>query len=196
MISLRAMFGELEAIKSIKSAPEYNGATLKQVNNRVDIELPDGRQYYNVQGVDSVWDLSDGRTLYVESKNWAFAGTRAERLEGMKKQFKKHISANIGQHISSGPNASGKIVPKWSGDKVPVLQYELRGSYFRDSNSPVKTSADDIRNEFKAIIEDSNDPPFDRLGELLGHGTPEFETKLDQFLKIKEYDEVISPLSS
>jgi hypothetical protein len=69
----------------------------------------------------------------------------------------------------------------------------LRGKFF---NAGDKTSADDIKRIFKDVIENDRDEPFGQIRELLGHGTSSFDDNLEQFLKIREETDIVSPWSS
>ncbi len=146
-----------------------------------------------------MWDLPDGRTLYVESKNWAKISTNAdrlERLEGMKTQFRKHVKEAIGTHIDEFADVTGANSVKWVNDEAPRLHYELRGNFFNDSHQTVKTSGADIREEFIDVIANDESPVFANLRELLEYGTDNFDTKMDEFLRIEVYDEITPPFSS
>ena len=118
-------------------------------------------------------------------------------LEGMKDQFRKHIREAIAnRHIREGVDEAGDTIAVWADGKVPRLHYELRGDFFNTTHQSVKTSLDDIRDEFIDII--ANDPgsEFEKLRELLEYGTDSFDSKLDDFLRIEVYDELVPPFSS
>jgi hypothetical protein len=187
------------SLAGILCPQEYSGAVLKQVNNRVDVVDKTGK-LHNVQGVDSVWDLSDGRELFVESKNWAKITTEAKRLErlkGMKKQFRKHVRENVGKHIEGKYNTIlDRTEMVWKDGKAPVLHYELRGSFFNSFHNTVKTSVDDIRKEFRKMIEKDQGKEFKKLREVLNIDGPDFEANLNEFLKINDYPDLMPPWSS
>jgi len=172
--SIKGVYGELKAIKRIRANSKYIGAQLKELNNRVDYTRK------NQQGIDSVWKLSDGRSLYVEAKNWGLPKSGTRNLTGLKNQFEKHMKTLVGKHITRSAG-----ITEWLPPGPPVLHYDLRGKYF-DGATEIE-----ILSEFTKIIESSDKPPFELIREILNNGG-----SIKDFLIIDVDKAIMPPLST
>ena len=187
MSVIKGMFGELEALKTLKNIEEYKAAVLRTVNNRAG---------GNVQGIDSVWDLSDGRVMYVESKNLSApaSGNRTAGLVTITNQFDKHIREAISPHFGSvvdNVTQTSKYI--WKENKSPRLHYELRGGFFDEAAGTNREGMIDI---FKNRIKNSSDDAVVTLNKLLESDPLGFDAAFDKFMRIEDYPDLVYPLSS
>ena len=49
---------------------------------------------------------------------------------------------------------------------------------------------------FKQVIKEAGEEPFDQLRKVLGSSTADFEKKLQEFLRVEAYPEIVPPLVS
>jgi len=178
MSKIKGLFGELEALKTVRNIEEYEGAVLKSVNNRA--LSVDGK---DVQGIDAEYLLSDGRSMYVESKNLL-----SGNIKDLKKQLNKHVREAISKkHVVKGTRGL-----RWKDNKVPRLHFELRGSYFKVENSADRAG---IQRAFKSEIRTSSEPYMINIRELLEKDSGGFDTAFDKFIRIEVYPDIIPPFS-
>jgi hypothetical protein len=86
----------------------------------------------NVEGVDGIFDFSDGGKLFVESKV-INATTRSDKevIDQLKKQFFKHLETKVLPLVRADQLPDGATVYKYLGNQPPpILDYHLGGSWF------------------------------------------------------------------
>jgi hypothetical protein len=178
MSKIKGLFGELEALKAVRNIEEYEGAVLKSVNNRA-LSTRGG----DVPGIDAEYLLSDGRSMYVESKNLL-----SGNIKGLKEQLNKHVREAITKnHIVEGTRGI-----RWKDNKIPRLHFELRGSYFKVENGSDYVG---IRNAFRSEIMASSESHMVMLRKLLEKDMGGFDAAFDKLIRIEIYPEVIPPFS-
>lgn len=87
----------------------------------------------NVEGVDAVFDLTDGGKLFVESKvlTSATKATETEVLKRLEKQFFKHLETKVLPLVKGERQVDGSMAYKFADDMpAPILDYHLAGSWF------------------------------------------------------------------
>lgn len=128
--AIKGVFGESEAIARTISKYGANPDTLV-LADRVDhsfVNVHGQTVRPNAQGVDAAMDLSDGRKLFVEAKVRSSATNvpRGKVLSDLKVQFFKHIETKIKPLVVAGEDGV-----EFAGDLVPVLDYQLFGSFYQ-----------------------------------------------------------------
>jgi hypothetical protein len=133
--AIKGVAGESQAIEKALAKHSDKNPVLSKLSDRIDepFENLDGVIVKgNVEGVDAVFDLTDGGKLFVESKvlTQATKATEEAVLDRLEKQFFKHLETKVLPLVES---KNGKISFGFKDGAplpAPILDYHLAGSWF------------------------------------------------------------------